>query len=371
MMDDHKAYWVGFNKIRGIGSVRIRKLLDYFGDLHSAWCASESELLQGGLGRKTAAEFISIRDHINLNQELERIQKLGIQIITIDDKEYPQRLKTIDQPPPVLYVRGSFQEMDDTAVAIVGTRHKTAYGSQVTTDLSIFLAQNGITVISGLARGIDSIAHEAALDAGGRTIAVLGSGVDVIYPPEHRELAKRIIANGALISDYYPGTKPEANNFPPRNRIISGLGLAVVIIEAGESSGALITAEFAVNQGREVFAVPGPIYAPRSKGTNRLIRDGALPLIDFSELLEALNLDQITEYRYAKKIIPQDEIELVLLDTLKNEPLHINEIKATTGLSMEKVSATLVMMELKGMIKKTGNMTYSSISDEYSIYEVK
>ena len=260
---------------------------------------------------------------------------------------------------------------DYFSVSIVGTRIKTTYGKQITQDLAAYLARNGVTVISGLARGIDSIAHESALRAGGRTLAVLGSGVDVIYPPEHRDLANRIIKNGALISDYYPGTKPDARNFPPRNRIISGLSLAVVIVEAGERSGALITAEFAAMQGREVFAVPGPVYAPRSKGTNRLIRDGALPLIDFEELLTVLDLDQIAEYRYAQKVLPQSDIELKLFNSMKDEPIHINDIKTTTGLSMEKVSSTLVMMELKGLVKKVGNMMYISISDENHKYEVR
>jgi DNA processing protein len=200
---------------------------------------------------------------------------------------------------------------------------------------------------------------------------VLGCGVDVVYPPEHRQLSERIIHQGALISDYFPGTPPDGINFPPRNRIISGLSLAAVIVEAGEKSGALITAEFAASQGREVFAVPGPIYAPHCKGTNRLIRDGAMPLTDFNELLEALNLGQVEEYRYAKKILQKDEIEELLSAVINNEPLHIDEIKNSTGLSMEKVSAALVMMELKGMVRKVGNLTYISVSDELSEYEVK
>lgn len=369
-MMDQKAYWVGFNKVRGIGAVRTRMLLDHFGDLSEAWMASRTALRQAGLGEKTTTDFLDVRDSINLEAELNRILEAGIQIITIEDSDYPTRLKSIEQPPPVLYIRGQMVDSDNYAVSIVGTRHKTAYGRQVATELASFLARNGITVVSGLARGIDSIAHEAALNANGRTIAVMGSGVDVIYPQEHRNLSARIIKDGALVSNYYPGTQPEGVNFPPRNRIISGLSLAVVIIEAGEKSGALITAEFAVDQGREVFAVPGPIYAPRSKGTNRLIRDGALPLNDFNDLLLAINLDQVAEFRYAKKVIPRSEIEKLLVDTLKNEPMYIDDIKAATGLSMEKISASLVMMELKGLIKKTGNMMYISIGDERSDYEV-
>jgi len=368
---DPRVYWVGFNKIRGIGSVKTRKLLDHFGDLSAAWGASEIDLLEAGLNPKTARSFIQSREAINPEKDLEQILEMGIQILTILDDEYPQKLKSIEQPPPVLYLKGTFEESDNFAVAIVGTRHLTGYGRQVTQELSNFLARNGVTVISGLARGIDSIAHDAALTAGGRTIAVLGCGVDIVYPPEHRALSQRIQDHGAIISDYYPGTQPEGINFPPRNRIISGLSIASVIIEAGEKSGALITAEFAVNQGREVFAVPGPIYSPRSKGTNRLIRDGALPLTDFNELLAVLDLSQVKEYRYAKKVIQKDEIEQLLSDVIKEEPLHIDEIKNATGLSMEKVSAALVMMELKGIVRKVGSLTYISINDETAQYEVE
>lgn len=367
---DQKTYWVGFNKVRGIGAVRTAKLLAYFGSLSDAWGAPGSELRQAGLGKKIVSDFLQIRDTIDLESEYQKILGSNIQVVTLEEEGYPIRLKSIEQPPPVLYIRGSLEEGDEFAVAIVGTRQNTSYGRQVAFDLASYLVRNGITVISGLARGIDSIAHNAALNAGGRTIAVLGCGVDVVYPPEHRKLYKSIQESGALISDYYPGTKPEGINFPPRNRIISGLSLAVVVIEAGEKSGALITGEFAASQGREVFAVPGPIYAPKSKGANRLIRDGALPLNDFEEILAAINLEQVEEYRYAKKVIPQSDIEVLLMETLKNEPRHIDDIKAETGLSMEKISASLVMMELRGLVKQTGNMTYVSIGEESVDYEV-
>jgi DNA processing protein len=228
--------------------------------------------------------LIAIRNKENLDTLMERIKRQGIQVITWEDEIYPRRLREIDQPPPVLYLRGSIDPEDDWAVAIVGTRRVTPYGRQITADLAAFLARNGITVVSGLARGVDGIAHEAALGAGGRTIAVLGSGVDRLYPPEHRKLAERIIDHGAVCSDYPPGTAPESSNFPPRNRIISGLSQAVVVIEAGESSGALITARFAADQGRDVLAVPGPINAAQSIGTNHLIQQGARPLLRVDEV---------------------------------------------------------------------------------------
>ena len=208
-------------------------------------------------------------------------------MLTWEEDAYPRRLKEIDQPPPVLYLRGDLLPADEWAVAIVGTRRITAYGRQVTEEVATTLARSGVTVVSGLARGVDSVAHKAALDAGGRTIAVLGSGVDVIYPSEHRSLAERMIASGAILSDYPVGTAPDGVNFPPRNRIISGLSLAVIVVEAGQKSGALITAEFAAEQGRDVFAVPGNINAPQSAGCNALIQQGARPLLQARDVLEA------------------------------------------------------------------------------------
>jgi DNA processing protein len=268
----------------------------------------------------------------------------------------------------VLYARGDLLPEDEFAVAIVGTRRVTPYGRQVTEELSSFLAGNGITIVSGLARGVDAIAHQAALRAGGRTLAVLGSGVDRIYPPENRALAAQIMEHGAILSDYAVGTAPEASNFPPRNRIISGLSLAVVVIEAGETSGALITAGFAAEQGREVFAVPGSILAPQSKGTNKLIQTGALPLLSPEDLLQALNLTRVGAQKSARKILPADEVERQLLDALGSEPLHVDELRSQTGLPVEKVSAALVMMELKGMVRQVGAMHYVAVREVQSGY---
>ncbi len=369
MVSDSKKFWLGFSRVKGIGAARTQLLVKYFGDLSLAWMASEYALREAGLSPNPIKALTTLRSTYDLDGEYQRVIDSGIQILTMDEPEYPKRLAAIEYPPPVLFLKGALSSEDDYAVAIVGTRRVTAYGRQVASELGAYLARNKITVVSGLARGVDGIAHQTALDTGGRTLAVLGSGVDVIYPPEHRQLAESIIGNGALISDYYPGTSPEGNNFPPRNRIISGLSLAVVIVEAGERSGALITANFAAGQGREVFAVPGPIYAPRSKGANRLIRDGALPLLDFSEILEALKLTQIDDYRYAKQVLPENDIELLLMEAIKDEPMHINEIKAATGLPIDKISSTLVLMELKGLVRNTGNLTYLSIGESELRYD--
>ena len=363
-----KRYWFGFNLIKGIGAVRMQALIQHFGDLELAWRAAPNELAQAGLGLKLIERVVQAREHVNLEKLWAKIEAQGIRILTWEDELYPQRLKEIDQPPPVLYIRGEYLPDDVFAVAVVGTRRVTAYGRQITEELAAYLAANGITVISGLARGVDAIAHQTALKAGGRTLGVLGSGVDRIYPPEHRALAEKMIERGAIISDYAPGTPPDASNFPPRNRIVSGLSLAVVVIEAGETSGALITAEFAAEQGREVFAVPGSILAPQSKGTNKLIQRGALPLLTVEDLMQALDLTRMGEQKAARKIIPADETEARLMNVLGSEPLHIDEIRNHADLPIEKVSSTLALMELKGMVRQVGGMNYVAVREVQSDY---
>lgn len=363
-----KRYWIGFNLIKGIGAVRMQALVQHFGDLELAWRAAPAELAQAGLGLKLIERVVQARQGVDLEKLWAKIEAQGIKILTWADEAYPQRLKEIDQPPPVLYIRGDYLLDDVFAVAVVGTRRVTAYGRQITEELAAFLAANGITVISGLARGVDAIAHQSALKAGGRTIGVLGSGVDKIYPPEHRALSEKMIERGAILSDYAPGTPPDASNFPPRNRIVSGLSLAVVVIEAGETSGALITAEFAAEQGREVFAVPGSILAPQSKGTNKLIQRGALPLLSVDDLMQALDLTRMGEQKAARKIIPADETEARLMNVLGNEPLHIDEIRNQAELPIEKVSATLALMELKGMVRQVGGMNYVAVREVQSDY---
>ncbi|MEJ2758990.1 MAG: DNA-processing protein DprA, partial [Anaerolineales bacterium] len=283
----------------------------------------------------------------------------------------PHRLKQIDQPPPVLYVLGEITPNDDWAVGIVGTRRMSPYGQQVAEDLARFLAANGVTVVSGLARGVDSVAHQAALDAGGRTIAVLGSGVDQIYPAENRNMAVRMRSQGAVISDYAPGTPPEGSNFPPRNRIIAGLSIATVVIEAGKRSGANITAQFAIDQGKEVFAVPGNIYAPQSIGTNKLIQDGAHPLLKPEDLLDVLNLTMVTEHQQARMVLPENATEAAIFGVLGHEPLHVDQIGIQADLPIEEISATLALMELKGMVRQVGGMRYIAIKEVKNSYQVK
>jgi DNA processing protein len=366
-----KRFWVGFNLVKGIGTVRLQALQDYFGDLSLAWQAPLVALQSAGLGPKLAERVLQIRASLDLDRYMSRLEAQGIQILTWDDELYPRRLKEIDQPPRVLYMRGKLKPEDFWSVAVVGTRRVSAYGRQVADELAMFLANNGVTVISGLARGVDAIAHQSSLKAGGRTMAVLGCGVDRIYPPEHSQLAEKIMASGAILSDYAPGTPPDASNFPPRNRIISGLSMATVVVEAGQTSGSLRTAQFAADQGREVFAVPGNIFAPQSKGTNRLIADGAHPMLSVQDLLDILDLRRVTEQREVHKILPGNETEEKLLRVLSHEPMHMDEIRTQTSLPIERVSASLVMMELKGLVKQVGGMNYVAVRQDQAEYEEK
>jgi DNA processing protein len=367
-MDDAVIYWIGFNRVKGIGSVRLKNLMDYFSSLEIAWNAPAEGLRAAGLSQKLVENLIKIRQKDDLQQVWEDIQRKNISVLTWDSPEYPRRLRELDQSPPVLYLRGTLKNEDELSVAIVGTRRASSYGRQATEELAACLAHNGVTVISGLARGVDTFAHQTALKAGGRSLAVLGCGVDVIYPPENRKLAEQLIGQGALISDYPPGTQPEGTNFPPRNRIISGLSMATVVVEAGETSGALITATFAAEQGREVFALPGSIYAPLSKGTNRLIQQGATPLLKIEEVLEVLGMERAHEHREARQSLPSDPIEAQILTAIQAETIHIDELTTLTGLPIGQVSATLAIMELKGMVRQVGGMNFVAIRESHQDY---
>ncbi len=357
--------------VKGIGSVRLRTLLDSFGDAQGAWTASPQALRQAGLSSRLIQKLERLRADVCLDTVWENLQAQGIQVLTWEDEDYPTRLRDVDNAPPVLYLRGEICSDDDWAVAIVGTRRATSYGRQVAEKIAREMAHHGVTVVSGMARGIDGVAHRAALDAGGRTIAVLGCGVDRVYPPEHRRLAEDIRSQGALVSDYAPGTPPEGRNFPPRNRIIAGLSLATVVVEAGKRSGALITSDFALEQGREIFAVPGNVIAPQSRGTNRLIQQGAHPLLDPKEILEVLDLTMITEQRQARTVLPSNPTEAQIFDVLGYESMHVDEIRAQTSLPIEDVTATLAMMELKGMVRKVGGMRYMAVGEMGADYETK
>lgn len=353
-----KAYWVAFNKVAGIGPTRLAALLAICGSIEAAWRASIHQLQAAGLDKRTQENLLQARRELDLAQEWQRIEKADVQVFTWDDADYPANLREVEAPPPVLYVRGTIVEQDLLAVALVGTRRASAYGREVAHLAATQLAQQQVTVISGLALGVDAIAHRAALDAGGRTLAVLGSGVDQIYPAQNRELGKAIINQGALISEYPLGTRPEANNFPPRNRIISGLSRGVVVVEAGQQSGALITASFAADQGRDVFAVPGSILHPGSFGCNHLIREGATPFLSVADLLEQLDFTTFSVQSRVRQSTPADPLESQLLGTLSRDPRHIDDIARQVAWPAAQVSSLLIMMELKGLVKQVGGLNY-------------
>ncbi|MDP9365265.1 MAG: DNA-processing protein DprA, partial [Chloroflexota bacterium] len=282
-----------------------------------------------------------------------------VSVLTRADANYPRLLAQIPAPPPVLYLRGELLPEDEVAVAVVGTRRMTSYGREVTARLSSDLAAAGVTVVSGLARGVNAAAHRAALAAGGRTLAVLGSGPDVVYPPEHTDLAARIAEQGAVLADYPPGRKPDAPNFPARNRIVSGLSLGVVVVEAPARSGALITVDFAADQGRDVFAVPGGVLSAASAGCLRLLRDGARLVTSADDVLEDLNLGRRKEQVAVQQALPMDEGERRLHALLGAEPQHIDELAAAANRPVAEVGALLVTMELKGLVRNAGAQHYA------------
>lgn len=366
-MSDRK-YWVGFNMVSGIGAARLRALMDYFGSLEEAWRAPLSALHEAGLDRRAAQNLVETRRRLDLDREMAQLERAGVQVLTWEDEDYPRRLRQVYNPPPVLYIRGSLLPQDEWAVAVVGTRRPTAYGREAARTLAGELAQQGVTIISGLALGIDATAHEAALDAGGRTIAVIGSGFRHLYPQQHRKLAARIVRQGAVISEYALDVRPDPLNFPPRNRIISGLAMGVLVVEAGERSGALITARFAAEQGREVFAVPGSIFHRTSAGTNRLIQEGAKAITSVQDILEELDMTMVAEQQEARVTIPKSAIEDQILSCLSIAPLHVDEVVRQTGLDAAEVVSTLALMELKGLVRQVGAMQYRAVHESQAPY---
>jgi DNA processing protein len=350
------ACWLAISRVPHIGPARIDRLRQRFGSLAAAWTAPDNEL-RAVLELKPLAELLATRRHVEPRRALEQITALGIQVAHPGHPAYPRLLAEISGRPPVIYMRGTLTDGDERAVGIVGTRRATSYGCQMAARIAGDLAQAGVTVISGLARGVDAAAHRAALEAGGRTIAVLGSGPDVIYPAEHRRLAAQVIEAGAVVTEHPPGTKPDAQHFPARNRIISGMSLGVVVIEAPARSGALITANFAADQGRDVFVVPGSVLAASSEGTNGLLRDGARPVRDGRDVLEDLGLDGGRPAALQTQLLLSDQ-ERLLLAAVRDEARHIDELAEEVGLSAADTNVVLLTLELKGAVRNQGAHFY-------------
>jgi DNA processing protein len=365
-------YWVGFNNIPGIGRVRLAQLESYFGNLESAWSAPLGEIKRAGIDSPALRSIDEWRPKISPDDEMHKLERLHVQILTCNDEKYPKRLKEIYDYPPVIYVKGSLLPEDEWCLAVVGTRRATVYGKQITEEMVADLAQNKITIVSGLAKGIDTVAHHTALEAGGRTVAVFASGLDIIYPAENQKLVKDILQHGAIISEYPLGMKPRAENFPRRNRILSGLSLGVLVTEADEDSGAMITARDALEQNREVFAIPGSILSPSSRGTNRLIQVGEAKLVrTYTDILEELNLTTVARQMEMRELLPETETESLLINQLSAEPSHIDEVCRKSGLSAATVSSTLAMMELKGLVKQVGTMNYVLSREMRQQYKVR
>lgn len=357
---DHK-YLVALNHFPKFGPRRLKKLQAHFPDWRSAFFGKTIDLRAAGLEENLVNEFTVARININPDALMEKLAKENIQIVALGQKNYPKLLTEIYSPPALLYFRGRLNGENEYSIAIIGSRKYTSYGQQATAQIARDLAGAHFTIVSGLALGIDAIAHEATLSAHGRTIAVLGSGLDrqSIYPSANRYLADKIIASdGAVVSEFPLGTPPLRHHFPQRNRIIAGLSLGTVVIEASDKSGALITAQYALDQNREVFALPGSIYSSQSIGPNKLIKQGAKPITGAHDIIETLDLAQVANFIENKKIIPDSMEEKAIITNLTHEPTHINDIIHLTGLDTSLINSTLIIMEMKGMIKNLGGMKY-------------
>lgn len=361
MFNNNLKYLIAISHFPKFGPVRINKLKKFFPNLEAAYQATTNDLIQAGLEENIVTEFMAAKTNIDPNKIIDNLARENIKVITIDDQSYPKLLAEIYSPPQLFYWKGTIAKNDEFSLAVVGTRKYTSYGQQATASIVQELTTSNITIISGLAYGIDSLAHNACLDAGGRTIAVLGSGLDQqsIYPTANRYLVEKIIDAGGLVLTEFPlHTPPLRHNFPQRNRIISGLALGTLVVEAGEKSGALITARFSLEQNREVFAVPGNVYSPVSAGPNNLIKQGAKAVTSATDILEALDLTRITSYIDNKKIIPESAEEELIITHLNHEPTHVDELIRLTKLDTSLINSTLTLMEMKGMVRNLGNMNY-------------
>lgn len=354
-MAEEIFYWVALSLIPGVGSVLFKRLLDPFKSPEAVFKAPLKELLKvEGVGEKVAKEIQRGSPDERVERELRLLQGAGAKILTLQDPLYPKRLKEIYDPPPLLYLRGELREEDNFALSIVGSRKTSPYGRWITERISEEIARHGVTIVSGMARGIDSVAHIGAISGGGRTLAVLGCGVDVVYPPENRNLYRQIIDHGAVLSEFPMGSRSEGIHFPRRNRIISGLSIGVVVVQASAESGSLITADYALEQGREVFAIPGNVGADGSRGTNRLIKEGAKLVESSEDILEEIlpqwkrEKESLSRVPSPEEVLPEEEKGIYLL--LGDTPLHIDGIIRESQLDPGKVSSLLMNLELKGLI---------------------
>ena len=359
-------YWVWLSSVEGIGPKRFYQLLSLYGDARQVWDALGGILTPPDmklLGPATLERLRAARDERYFYRLFDRLERGGIRAVTRLSDAYPKALTAIYDPPPTLYVRGDCPLDGERMIAVVGSRRCTRDGQRAAREFARGLAENGVTVVSGMARGIDSCAHRGALEGQGRTVAVLGCGVDVVYPPENDGLMAQIIEEGgAVVSEFVPGTTPTAGNFPARNRIISGLSAGTLLVEGAKASGAMITVDLALEQGRDVFAIPGGIYSPLSSAPNHMILDGATPALSPWDILE--------HYRWARRPgeasaqkparAPLEPEEEALVEPLREQALSFDELAAITGFSAAKLNSHLTMLELRGIIDKVPGGLYRS-----------
>jgi DNA processing protein len=356
---DDRDYYLALSMFSGIGPKRLQLIKDHFGTLSAFFQADKETMLAAGLNYGVVVRFIAFREKLDLGSYKLRLQKSLIKWITAEDKDYPKLLLEIPNPPLVLFVKGNILPEDEKALAVIGTRKPTAYGQEVTQKLVADLVAYGFTIISGLARGVDSLAHRVTLGQGGRTIAVLGSGLDWIYPPENRSLANEISKNGALISEYPPDTRPTPGQFPARNRIISGLSLGILITEGASKSGTKSTAACAADQGREVFCVPGPITNPLSLGPAELIKLGAKLTTSIDDILDELHFKDILPKKQTdEKMAFTDPREEQLYRSLSSGSKTADQLALELDCRPADIFSRLTALELKGLIKSVGDGQY-------------
>lgn len=363
-MDEETKYWVLFSSFPGIGPLRFDLLLSYFGSAKTAWQASREKLTEIGLGNALTKKFIDFRSSCDIDAIIERLQTEQVFVVTKQNTKYPKLLREISDAPFVLYGKGKkpSKSLDfEKTIAVVGTRKMTNYGKAATRRIVEELVSYGFVVVSGLAYGVDSAAHTACLDAGGLTLAVLGCGVDIIAPPSSRGIYERIIdGNGFILSEMPLSLQPTKGLFPARNRIISGLSQGVVVVEGTEKSGSLITARYALDQGRDVFAIPGPITSSYSKASSILLKQGAMLVEHAQDIIDGLGLDT-TSRLSSSEYTPESKEEEKVFDCLRMNPEHIDTIVRKTQLTSKEVSAILTILEMKGVVKDVGDKVYGVV----------
>jgi DNA processing protein len=350
-----KVYWIWLSGVPGIGAKRFYYLVKRFGSPKAVWDSSDDAIMQACrlMGDKVVQNVIGYKKAVYLEKAHKINENPKIQVITLIDDEYPKLLKAIYDPPPVLYCKGQPFKETPCMISIVGSRRTSEYGRQMAEKFAYELSCAGVTIISGLARGIDTMAHRGAVKAGGYTIGVLGCGVDVVYPRDNKRLFMQMEECGTLISEYPPGTQPVSGNFPARNRIISGLSQAVLVVEAGSTSGALITVDFALEQGRDVYALPGNVNSPYSSGTNQLIKEGAKPVTCVDDILEDMGI--IDSKKPVQSTITAHQLDIFetqVYNALEDGEKTLDELAVITGFDIAKLNALLTILEIKGIVRQ-------------------